>query len=58
MVTSDPYINSMRKLPKKKLQSLATQAVQLLRPPEVHVFESSDSESNNSDCSDSYGSIL
>lgn len=29
MVTSDPYISSIRKLPKKKLKSLSREAVQL-----------------------------
>jgi hypothetical protein len=35
MVTSDPYISSIRKLPQKKLKSLSREAVELLLSPTV-----------------------
>lgn len=35
MVTSDPYISSIRKLLQKKLRSLPAEAVELLLPPSI-----------------------
>lgn len=53
LVTSDPIISSLRKLPPKKLRSLSPYAVELLIPPSV--TESSQISSNNtSDASDDY----
>lgn len=37
MVTSDPYISSIRKLPQKKLKSLSREAVELLLSPTVTI---------------------
>lgn len=47
LVTSDPYINSLRKLPARKLRSLSPKALDLLIAPNVEEPESSDSESND-----------
>ena len=51
LVTSDPYISSVRKLPQKPLKSFAAEAVQLLEPPEIpantpHNYYSDDAESS------------
>ena len=35
LVTSDPVISSMRKLPRKKLQTLPKEALELLKPPSI-----------------------
>lgn len=54
LVTSDPYINSLRKLPARKLRSLLPKALDLLIAPNIEEPESSDSGSNDdaSDCSE------
>lgn len=36
MVTSDPYISSIRKLPQKSLKSLSPEVIELLDSPTVH----------------------
>ena len=37
LVTSDPYISSIRKLPEKKMKSLSNEAIALLLSPEIPI---------------------
>lgn len=51
LITSDPYISSVRKLQQKPLKSLAREAIDLLVPPEIPAASSEnfyDSESKTS----------
>lgn len=55
MVTSDPYISSIRKLPQKSLKSLSQEAIELLEFPTIHsattdeIYSDFDSESAGTD---------
>lgn len=56
LVTSDPYISSLKKLPQKKFKSLTPEAIDLLVSPGVssdscivHNEDTSDEDSNDSD---------
>lgn len=57
LLSSDPYISSLRKLPCKKLKSLLPEAVQLLTAPSISTSEESSSffpvESTDCESSDS-----
>ena len=46
LVTSDPYISSIRKLPQKPLKSLSPEAIELLVPPTFHVAATDDKYTN------------
>jgi len=37
LMTSDPFISSLRKLPQKKLKSLSPETMQLLIPPSIEI---------------------
>lgn len=53
LLTSDPYISSLRKLPAKKMRSLLPEAIQLLTAPSVSTSEESSSLASSvqfSDC--------
>lgn len=55
MVTSDPYVSSIRKLPQKPFKSLSPEAIELLESPTIHgattdeIYSDFDSESSGTD---------
>lgn len=49
LVTSDPYIFSLRKVPQKKLKSLSWEAVELLCPPTMTTVEYENSSTIDTD---------
>lgn len=52
MVTSDPYISSIRKLPQKNMRSLSVEAVELLIPPSITSQSAEDDSEFHDDESD------
>lgn len=60
LVTSDPLISSLRKLPPKKLKSLSSHAIDLLVPPSVaessHIFLSEDGDDDSDNDSKQHSS--
>jgi len=51
MITSDPYISSLRKLPQKKLKTLSPDALKLLIPPKIQAAEHTETQLRPEDSS-------
>lgn len=58
LLTSDPFISSLRELPRKKLKSLLPEAALLLIAPSIRVSEESSSylTVESTDCESNYSS--